>query len=208
MPTRLPSEDVMSSRFHLATLSALILSGVGAVVWISRSAGQYDEPKPKKVKAEKPPKEDKPPLSPEEQLWKAAEKALRREVKEREKLLKEMANVSRRQETARPERSRNDRRESVAMARPDPKMPAWFSQLDPRHEGQITLHDWLDAGGALEDFIRMDLNRDGLLTHHEMVLVLSAQNHGHDQTGEPEYVRIDRETDIVIEGSESPGERK
>jgi hypothetical protein len=53
-----------------------------------------------------------------------------------------------------------------------PNMPAWFTQLDTDHDGQIGLYEWKAGGRPIEEFERMDLNNDGFLTPHEVMRAL------------------------------------
>lgn len=54
----------------------------------------------------------------------------------------------------------------------DPKaaasgVPGWFADLDADKDGQIALHEWRKAGRAIDAFMKMDLDADGLLTKEE-----------------------------------------
>jgi EF hand len=46
-------------------------------------------------------------------------------------------------------------------------LPAWFTRLDTDGDGQVGLYEWRAGGGDLEEFNRMDVNGDGLLTAEE-----------------------------------------
>jgi Ca2+-binding EF-hand superfamily protein len=46
-------------------------------------------------------------------------------------------------------------------------LPGWFAQTDADMDGQIALHEWRKANGAIDYFLEMDLNEDGLLTEME-----------------------------------------
>jgi Ca2+-binding EF-hand superfamily protein len=48
-----------------------------------------------------------------------------------------------------------------------PGLPDWFTTLDTDGDGQIGLYEWRAAGWAIEDFQKMDLNGDGLITVEE-----------------------------------------
>jgi Ca2+-binding EF-hand superfamily protein len=48
-----------------------------------------------------------------------------------------------------------------------PNLPEWFTELDRDNDGQVALHEWKDR--PLEDFMRIDRNRDGFLTIEETV---------------------------------------
>jgi lysophospholipase L1-like esterase len=47
-------------------------------------------------------------------------------------------------------------------------LPEWFHRLDTDGDGQIGLYEWQASGRPLEEFQRMDRNRDGLLTANEV----------------------------------------
>jgi hypothetical protein len=48
-----------------------------------------------------------------------------------------------------------------------PGLPEWFTRLDTDMDGQIGLYEWRAGGGDIEEFNKMDLNGDGLLTPEE-----------------------------------------
>jgi Ca2+-binding EF-hand superfamily protein len=67
-----------------------------------------------------------------------------------------------------------DRRDDDDKPAPKPKsddaddeLPEWFPAVDADEDGQIALHEWRKAGGAIDYFLEMDLNEDGLLTEEE-----------------------------------------
>lgn len=48
-------------------------------------------------------------------------------------------------------------------------LPDWFESDDTNKDGQISLYEWMKAGKSLEEFMDMDLDRDGLLTADELL---------------------------------------
>jgi hypothetical protein len=48
-------------------------------------------------------------------------------------------------------------------------LPDWFDSDDVNKDGQVSLYEWIKAGKALEEFLEMDLDRDGLLTADELL---------------------------------------
>jgi hypothetical protein len=54
-----------------------------------------------------------------------------------------------------------------------PGLPAWFEQLDTDGDGQIALFEWRRAGWPLDEFAKLDLNDDGLLTPGEILKLLA-----------------------------------
>jgi hypothetical protein len=48
-------------------------------------------------------------------------------------------------------------------------LPDWFDSDDVNKDGQVSLYEWIKAGKAMEEFLEMDLNRDGLLTADELL---------------------------------------
>jgi Ca2+-binding EF-hand superfamily protein len=54
-----------------------------------------------------------------------------------------------------------------ATARTKAALPGWFAELDTDKDGQLALFEWRKAGRALNLFMEMDLDNDGLLTRDE-----------------------------------------
>jgi Ca2+-binding EF-hand superfamily protein len=48
-------------------------------------------------------------------------------------------------------------------------LPGWFSGLDGDRDGQVGLYEWKSAGRDVEEFLRLDRNRDGFLTAEELL---------------------------------------
>jgi Ca2+-binding EF-hand superfamily protein len=42
-------------------------------------------------------------------------------------------------------------------------LPAWFTKYDTDKDGQIGLYEWREAGEQINEFLKMDLDADGLL---------------------------------------------
>ena len=61
----------------------------------------------------------------------------------------------------------------VRPARLPTGLPAWFTQLDTDHDGQIGLYEWRMAGWPLEEFSKVDLNDDGFLEPTEILRALA-----------------------------------
>src|SRR5262249_48063354 len=51
-----------------------------------------------------------------------------------------------------------------------PNLPAWFTDADTHGDGQVSLFEWKERGGSLEDFRKKDLNGDGFITVEELIL--------------------------------------
>jgi Ca2+-binding EF-hand superfamily protein len=75
-----------------------------------------------------------------------------------------------------PTPARDDKRKPVIYRYDNlPKdLPGWFKELDTNHDGQIALYEWKASGKSLDEFVRMDRNKDGFLTVDE-VLFYEAQ---------------------------------
>ncbi len=59
------------------------------------------------------------------------------------------------------------------LKRPLPKgLPPWFKELDTDGDGEITLHQWQEAGRDVEEFRKYDLDNDGILTADEILSYL------------------------------------
>ena len=68
----------------------------------------------------------------------------------------------------------DDDRPNVARAgKLPPGLPAWFDQLDKDRDGQIGLYEWRRAGWPIEEFEKLDLNNDGLITPTEVLTLLA-----------------------------------
>jgi len=63
----------------------------------------------------------------------------------------------------------------AAIAKPVAGLPDWFAQYDLDGDGQVGLHEWRKKGGAIKDFVAMDLNGDGFLTAKELLGYLADQ---------------------------------
>jgi Ca2+-binding EF-hand superfamily protein len=50
-------------------------------------------------------------------------------------------------------------------------VPAWFKELDTDQDGQISLHEWRQAGKSLADFRKYDRNGDGFITPAEALRI-------------------------------------
>jgi hypothetical protein len=48
-------------------------------------------------------------------------------------------------------------------------LPSWFKELDTDKDGQISLYEWRMAKKSLNEFLRMDRNRDGYLSVEEVL---------------------------------------
>jgi EF hand len=48
-------------------------------------------------------------------------------------------------------------------------LPAWFVQCDKDSDGQVGLYEWKAQGLDVEEFLRLDTNRDGFITAEEML---------------------------------------
>jgi Ca2+-binding EF-hand superfamily protein len=74
-------------------------------------------------------------------------------------------------------RDRQDPRKDTEEAKPVamrygklPKdLPEWYDQYDADKDGQVALHEWRKSGKSIEDFMDMDLNKDGLITADELL---------------------------------------
>jgi hypothetical protein len=53
-------------------------------------------------------------------------------------------------------------------------LPKWFVSLDTNNDGQIGLYEWRLAGRPSDEFLRLDLSGDGLLTPREFRRFLKA----------------------------------
>jgi Ca2+-binding EF-hand superfamily protein len=51
------------------------------------------------------------------------------------------------------------------------ELPPWFKDLDKNQHGQVTLHEWRQAGKDLDQFREYDLNDDGLITAEEILQI-------------------------------------
>jgi Ca2+-binding EF-hand superfamily protein len=70
-----------------------------------------------------------------------------------------------------------EERRSVARAGKLPQgLPDWFAQLDTDGDGQIGLYEWRKAGRPVDEFTRMDLDGDFLLTPQELLSFLAEQS--------------------------------
>ncbi|MCE9561126.1 MAG: EF-hand domain-containing protein [Planctomycetes bacterium] len=67
---------------------------------------------------------------------------------------------------ARVERERGSDSKSTSST-PKSGLPTWFAELDADKDGQIALSEWRKAGRAINVFMEMDLDGDGLLTKEE-----------------------------------------
>jgi Ca2+-binding EF-hand superfamily protein len=54
-------------------------------------------------------------------------------------------------------------------------LPDWFTELDTKKDGQITLAAWRKSGRPVAQFLEMDLDGDGLLTKEEYQHYLQMQ---------------------------------
>src|SRR5262249_45035391 len=54
------------------------------------------------------------------------------------------------------------------MGTKSPELPPWFEALDTNRDGQVSLREWLAGGKTLDEFRKLDLNDDGLLTPEEV----------------------------------------
>lgn len=50
-------------------------------------------------------------------------------------------------------------------------LPAWYSQLDRDGDGQVGMYEWKAAERSLDEFLALDLNRDGFVTAEEWLRV-------------------------------------
>jgi hypothetical protein len=64
------------------------------------------------------------------------------------------------------------------------ELPAWFNQLDRDRDAQVGLYEWKQGGRDVEEFLKMDLNGDGLLTVEEVLLYQKAQAKLNNPAGE------------------------
>jgi EF hand len=53
-------------------------------------------------------------------------------------------------------------------------LPSWFEQRDRDGDGQVGLYEWRQSGDALDEFLRIDSNNDGLVTAEEALRYQSA----------------------------------
>jgi Ca2+-binding EF-hand superfamily protein len=56
---------------------------------------------------------------------------------------------------------------TTVAQRPEP-LPWWFKEVDENGDGQITLQEWRNAGGSVDEFRQFDLNGDGIVTPDEV----------------------------------------
>jgi Ca2+-binding EF-hand superfamily protein len=82
-------------------------------------------------------------------------------------------------------------------------LPAWFKALDRRGDGQITLHEWRQAGWPLDEFRRFDLNDDGMITADEVFRYLKKPVELKLRNGQATYDGIIEETDEPYRGKKS-----
>jgi EF hand len=79
--------------------------------------------------------------------------------------------------TAEPRRPEVEERRSVARAGKLPRgLPDWFAKLDTDGDGQVGLYEWRKAGRPVDEFARMDLDGDFLLTPEELLSFLAEQS--------------------------------
>jgi hypothetical protein len=65
---------------------------------------------------------------------------------------------------------RSDFRPRAFRSRQLPKgLPGWFRELDTDRDGQVSLYEWRMAKRSLDEFLRMDRNRDGYLSPEEVL---------------------------------------
>lgn len=81
-----------------------------------------------------------------------------------------------------------------------PGLPAWFTQLDSDRDAQVGLYEWKTSSRSLQEFTRLDLNNDGLITVAE-VLQLTAR----PQTAEGDNTGAFVATSRLSPGSSSAG---
>jgi hypothetical protein len=48
-------------------------------------------------------------------------------------------------------------------------LPPWFTEADADGDGQVSLFEWKEKGGTLEEFRKLDLNGDGFITVEELI---------------------------------------
>lgn len=58
---------------------------------------------------------------------------------------------------------------------PKDALPNWFAEIDADKDGQIALYEWRKAGRAINLFLEMDLDGDGLLTKEEYLRFLQVK---------------------------------
>jgi Ca2+-binding EF-hand superfamily protein len=56
-------------------------------------------------------------------------------------------------------------------------LPAWFKALDTDQDGQVSLHEWRQAGRSLADFRKYDRNGDGYISPEEALRIVKQGNH-------------------------------
>jgi Ca2+-binding EF-hand superfamily protein len=67
------------------------------------------------------------------------------------------------------------------------EMPPWFKEIDKDKVGQITLQQWRNAGRPLDEFDKLDLNGDGLITAEEILHTLKKKEELKLDHGEATY---------------------
>jgi len=59
----------------------------------------------------------------------------------------------------------------------------WFEQLDKDKDGQVGLYEWKSAGKDVDEFLKMDVNRDGFLTVEEVLRFYKVTTKKDDKSG-------------------------
>src|SRR5262249_51842469 len=66
----------------------------------------------------------------------------------------------------------NQNKDNAKPGRLPRGLPPWFQQLDADRDGQLSLTEWRRGGGSRDEFLRYDLNGDGLITPKEVLWVI------------------------------------
>jgi Ca2+-binding EF-hand superfamily protein len=90
------------------------------------------------------------------------------------------------------------------------ELPDWFRRYDKNGDAQVSLKEWREGGGSLEEFRRIDRNNDGFLTVEE---VLRHQGNG-APNGKGRDVQIVRNDDgdpgtaVALDSRTNGGDRR
>jgi Ca2+-binding EF-hand superfamily protein len=84
------------------------------------------------------------------------------------------------------------------------QLPPWFKELDTDEDGQVSLVEWLEAGGEREEFLFYDLNGDGFITPDEILRAMKKEPSLKFERGQINYQgKIEEEPEARYQGKKS-----